>query len=104
MSLLLCLVFINPLPHFIFSQFFHSNAGRGRAKDSVYVVIAQDGKGVAEKEHINKMREKLEQEAIAKILQMSKNGWNNFEEGIRRLQERNSVSLGSLVRRSEIKC
>ncbi|KAJ8255348.1 hypothetical protein GJAV_G00203850 [Gymnothorax javanicus] len=57
--------------------------GRGRAEDSSYILVAEEGTGVAEREGVNEFREKMMARAIKKVQSLDK---KVYEDKIKELQ------------------
>ncbi|KAL3863069.1 hypothetical protein ACJMK2_004847 [Sinanodonta woodiana] len=66
--------------------------GRARAMDSRYCVVAQVGKGTAEKEEINVMREKLMQQAIIELQLDIQQSPQKIRQHLRELQEKDKFN------------
>ncbi|KAJ8317224.1 hypothetical protein KUTeg_005128 [Tegillarca granosa] len=61
--------------------------GRGRAEDSKYVVLAEHGRGTAEKEELNIIRENLMNKAIVELQDDFEKDQQKFKEGLEKLQK-----------------
>ncbi|KAK3611674.1 hypothetical protein CHS0354_012045 [Potamilus streckersoni] len=75
--------------------------GRARAMDSKYHVVAQVGKGTAEKEEMNLVREKLMQQAIIELQLDIQQSPQKFRQYLRELQEKDKLDYALQAKQKE---
>ena len=76
-----------PFESFTLSVILYCISGRGRAEDSKYKVVAEEGRGMAEKEELNMIREILMRKAIVSLQKHIFSSPGGFIDELLKLQE-----------------